>query len=202
MSSLVRLFIEGGLLMWPLLLVTIVGIFLVCERLIYWKKLKQNFSTENVEKVYTYLSHRQSELAKELYLTSLDPSLICVKHCFASKGRLHPQVLKSLGQQLLDRSKKNLRLLETLITVSPLLGILGTVVGIIISVKELSSAENPALADPQIMMSGLSQALITTALGLLISIIFLIFYNHFVSAYENLKAKLERDLSAFESLLN
>lgn len=184
--------------MWPLTLVLVIGAFVVTERWLFWSRLRRNYSTKEVEMVYTYLSHKQHELAKEIYMSSDDPSLLCLRHCFASKSRIHPQILQSLGQQFLDKSKKNFRLLETLTTVSPLLGILGTIVGIIISARGIGSDDGSTQGD--FMMAGLSQALITTAMGLIISIICLLFYNHFLSAYENLKSKLERDLSALESL--
>lgn len=202
MDSVLGFFIAGGPLMWPLTLVLFVGVIIVTERFIYWIQLRNTYSTEDVERVYTYLTHKQHDLAKEIYTTSEDPSLKCLRHCFASKGKIHPQILQSLGQQLLDHSKKNLRLLETLISVSPLLGILGTVVGIIISMGNIGTSDPATIPESHLMMAGLSQALITSALGLVISISFLLFYNHYISAYERLKAKLERDLSAFESLVS
>ncbi|MCO5113236.1 MAG: MotA/TolQ/ExbB proton channel family protein [Bdellovibrionaceae bacterium] len=202
MKEVLGFFIAGGILMWPLTLVFVIGVFVIIERSAYWKKLKSTYSTQDVELVYTYLTHKQHDLAKEVYSSSDDPSLKCLRHCLASKGRIHTQILQSLGQQLLDQSKKNFRLLETLITVSPLLGILGTVVGIILSIGSLSSQPDAAVPDSQLMMAGLSQALITTAVGLVLSITFLLFYNHYISAYEKLKSKLERDLSALESLIS
>lgn len=202
MESILAFFVAGGLLMGPLTLVFIIGIFVILERFAYWSQIRKTYSTHDVELVYTYLSHKQHDLAKEVYVTSEDPSLKCLRHCFASKGRVHPQILHSLGQQLLDQSKKNLRLLETLISISPLLGILGTVVGIIVSLGSIMSDPQSGPPDSQVMMGGLAQALITTAVGLLISIVFMLFYNHYINAYEKLKSKLERDLSAFESLVS
>lgn len=197
-STALNLLFEGGPLVVPLFFISVLGLAVVLERLVYWNKLTQNYSSLDVEKTYTFLVHKQYDYAKEIFESSEDPSLLCLKHCFASKGKIHPQILKSLGYQFLDRSKKNLRLLETVITISPLIGILGTVFGIIVSIKSLGTMSD--LSDPKIMISGLSQALVTTALGLLISIVFFVFYNHFLSRHEALKAKLERDLSAFESL--
>lgn len=196
-NQIIDILLEGGFIVWPLLLVMLTGFVIVIERFIFWKKISSTYSTESVEMVYTYLAHKQHDLAKEIYLSSEDPSLLCLKHCLASKGKIHPQILQSLGQQFLDKCKKYMRLLETVISVSPLLGILGTIVGIIFSFKGLGANLN----DTQTMMAGLAQALITTALGLVIAIVYLIFYNQFLHSYEKLKSKLERDLSAFESLI-
>lgn len=192
---------EGGVLIYPLLFCGALG-FLVClERLFFWIKAVSKFNTEEVEQVYTFLVHKQYEDAKAILESSDDPSLICLKHCISSKGRIHGPILQSLAQQKLDQSKKHLKALETIINVSPLLGILGTVIGIIGSVSSLNTKATETF-DSQVMISGLSQALLTTALGLIISISGLVAYGYFTSQLDRLKAKLERDLSAFESLVS
>lgn len=192
---------EGGVLIYPLLFCGALG-FLVClERLFFWIKAVSKFNTEEVEQVYTFLVHKQYEDAKAILESSYDPSLICLRHCISSKGRIHGPILQSLAQQKLDQSKKHLKALETIINVSPLLGILGTVIGIIGSVSSLNTKAS-ATFDSQVMISGLSQALLTTALGLIISISGLVAYGYFTSQLDRLKAKLERDLSAFESLVS
>ncbi|WP_456473207.1 MotA/TolQ/ExbB proton channel family protein [Desulfolithobacter sp.] len=73
-------------------------------------------------------------------------------------------------------------LLDTMITVAPLLGIFGTVLGIISSFKMLGSA---GIADPKLVTGGIAQALITTATGLAISIITVFPYNYFKSRIEH-----------------
>ncbi len=191
---------EGGVLIYPLLFCGALGFLICLERLFFWLKAISKFNTEDVEQVYTFLVHKQYEDAKSILESSDDPSLICLLHCISSKGRIHGPILQSLAQQKIDQSKKHLKALETIINVSPLLGILGTVIGIIESVTSLNTEASQAF-DSQVMISGLSQALLTTALGLIISISCLVAYGYFTSQLDRLKAKLERDLSAFESLV-
>ncbi len=200
MNHYLNLILEGGVLVYPLLFFGLVGFLICAERTVFWIKMVSSYSTDNVEQVYTFISHKQFDDAKLILETSIDPSLICLRHCISSKGRIHPQILQSLAQQKLDQSKKHFKLLETIINVSPLLGILGTVFGIIRSVTSLKSGASENL-DSQLMIAGLSEALVTTALGLIISIACLIVYSFFTSQLEKLKSKLERDLSAFESLV-
>lgn len=201
MSDLISQLENGGFLVIPLIICALVGALISLERLIYWVRTVSSFSTHDVEHVYTLMAHKQFEDAKELLEQSKDPSLFCLKHCLASKGRIHPQILQSLAQQKLDRARKHMGALETVITVSPLLGILGTVMGIITSVTSLKASSAEAF-DSQIMIAGLSEALITTALGLVISIVGLVIHGQFQARLEGLKSKFERDLSAFESLVS
>lgn len=194
-----KIIFEGGILVYPLLFCGAVGFVIVLERLFFWIRYLSHFNTEEVEQVYTLLAHKQFEDANAILNLSKDPSLICLRHCISSKGRIHGPILQSLAQQTLDQSKTHLKALETIINVSPLLGILGTVFGIIESMTTFKMNSSQAF-DSQVMISGLSQALITTALGLIISISCLVAFGYFTSQLENLRSKLERDLSAFESL--
>lgn len=201
LSSTVSLLASGGILVFPLILCALVGFVIIIERLYFWLKTISSYSTYEVEQVYTLMVHKQYDDAKEILESSNDPSLMCLRHCLASKGRIHSQILQSLAQQKLERAKKAMNALEAVISISPLIGILGTVFGIITSSSGLNMNTAEAF-DSQVLIAGLSEALVTTALGLIITILCLIAFSFFTSRIENLKAKLERDLSAFESLVS
>ncbi len=85
--------------------------------------------------------------------------------------------------------------LDTMITVAPLLGILGTVIGIISSFKILGTA---GIADPKLVTAGIAQALITTATGLTISIVTVFPYNYFKSRIENAIHVMEKYATSLE----
>ena len=74
------------------------------------------------------------------------------------------KAMETAASDELDRMRRHLSILDTMITVSPLLGIFGTVVGIILSFELLGKT---GLADPQAVTAGIAKALITTASGLL-----------------------------------
>jgi biopolymer transport protein ExbB len=88
-----------------------------------------------------------------------------------------------------------LPILDTIITVSPLLGIFGTVIGIILSFEMLGSA---GIEEPQAVTAGIAQALITTASGLGIAILSLFPYNYFNSRMEKATATIEKYATSLE----
>ena len=95
----------------------------------------------------------------------------------------------------IKRMKRYLPVLDTLITAAPLLGILGTVIGIIHSFDMLGRA---GIQDPQAVTSGIAQALITTAAGLLIAIFTLFPYNYFMSKVEKAASRIEKYATSLE----
>jgi biopolymer transport protein ExbB len=93
------------------------------------------------------------------------------------------------------RMRRYLPVLDTIITAAPLLGILGTVIGIIHSFDMLGTA---GIQDPQAVTSGIAQALITTAAGLVIAILTLFPYNYFMTKVEKAGARIEKYATSLE----
>jgi len=91
--------------------------------------------------------------------------------------------------------RKNLSLLDTIITVSPLLGIFGTVIGIILSFEMLGST---GIEEPQAVTAGIAQALITTASGLGIAILSLFPFNYFNTRVEKAATVIEKYATSLE----
>lgn len=195
---MLRDFIQaGGPLMFPLIACSVIGLAIVLERIFYWFSFRSSFNPDLVESVYQHLSHNRTSEALKSIGASKDPSLICVKKCIEAHQVIKPLTLESLASQSLKPTRRFERALETIITIAPLLGILGTVLGIILSFQNTAP---DGLGNPSAMMAGLSQALITTALGLGISIVLLVFHNSFVKLSDTTREKLEEELSLFEEL--
>ena len=189
--------LAGGPLVVPLMICSIIGLAVVLERLVYWMNYKSQFDSVLVEKVYFLMSQNRLTEAMQKIGDSQDPSLLCIRRCVETHQKIKPLTLESMATQSLKPTKKFERTLETIITISPLLGILGTVLGIIISFQ---GAGPNGMNNPSAMMTGLSQALVTTALGLGISIFLLVFHNYFVKLSDATKEKLEEELTLFEEL--
>lgn len=189
--------LSGGPLIFPLITCSVIGFAIVLERIFYWAAFKANFNSALVESVYMHLSHKRVNEALKSIGSSKDPSLLCIKKCLETHQVIKPLTLESMASQTLKPTKKFERALETIITITPLMGILGTVLGIILSFQNVGS---DGMGDPGAMMAGLSQALITTALGLGISIVLLIFHNSFLKMSETTREKLEEELTLFEEL--
>jgi biopolymer transport protein ExbB len=189
--------LSGGPLIFPLLACSIIGFAIVFERVFFWLSLKSKFNPQLVQTVYRSLSQNRVTDALNDIGNSEDPSLVCIKRCLEAHQKIKPLTLESLASQTLKPTKRFERALETIITIAPLLGILGTVLGIILSFQHVGP---DGMGNPGVMMAGLSQALITTALGLGISIVLLVFHNSFLKMSDATREKMEEELTLFEEL--
>jgi len=192
--------------MWPLLLISITSLACIFERIAYWKDvIKKNDSKLmiTVEKYSTISSvdfTKQNEISsiplEKVLLDSLkiiDRSLLIDKNSIDLKLALEISI-----QSIQSEFGKFSNLFSTIITVSPLLGLLGTVLGLINSFSFIKLGESGVNA--QEVTGGISEALISTATGLIIAIITLIFSNYFNSLWRKQNSILNQYCGRFEML--
>ena len=192
--------------MWPLLLISITSLACIFERIAYWKDvIKKNDSKLmiTVEKYSTISSvdfTKQNEISsiplEKVLLDSLkiiDRSLLTDKNSIDLKLALEISI-----QSIQSEFGKFSNLFSTIITVSPLLGLLGTVLGLINSFSFIKLGESAVNA--QEVTGGISEALISTATGLIIAIITLIFSNYFNSLWRKQNSILNQYCGRFEML--
>lgn len=192
--------------MWPLLLISITSLACIFERIAYWKDvIKKNDSKLmiTVEKYSTISSvdfTKQNEISsiplEKVLLDSLkiiDRSLLNDKNPIDLKLALEISI-----QSIQSEFGKFSNLFSTIITVSPLLGLLGTVLGLINSFSFIKLGESGVNA--QEVTGGISEALISTATGLIIAIITLIFSNYFNSLWRKQNSILNQYCGRFEML--
>ena len=192
--------------MWPLLLISITSLACIFERIAYWKAvIKKNDSKLmiTVEKYSTISSvdiTEQNEISsiplEKVLLDSLkiiDRSLLTDKNSIDLKLALEISI-----QSIQSEFGKFSNLFSTIITVSPLLGLLGTVLGLINSFSFIKLGESGVNA--QEVTGGISEALISTATGLIIAIITLIFSNYFNSLWRKQNSILNQYCGRFEML--
>jgi len=192
--------------MWPLLLISITSLACIFERIAYWKDvIKKNDSKLmiTVEKYSTISSvdfTKQNEISsiplEKVLLDSLkiiDRSLLTDKNPIDLKLALEISI-----QSIQSEFGKFSNLFSTIITVSPLLGLLGTVLGLINSFSFIKLGESGVNA--QEVTGGISEALISTATGLIIAIITLIFSNYFNSLWRKQNSILNQYCGRFEML--
>ena len=200
------LFKSGGIVMWPLLLISITSLACIFERIAYWKDvIKKNDSKLmiTVEKYSTISSvdfTKQNEISsiplEKVLLDSLkiiDRSLLTDNNSIDLKLALEISI-----QSIQSEFGKFSNLFSTIITVSPLLGLLGTVLGLINSFSFIKLGESGVNA--QEVTGGISEALISTATGLIIAIITLIFSNYFNSLWRKQNSILNQYCGRFEIL--
>ena len=192
--------------MWPLLLISITSLACIFERIAYWKDvIKKNDSKLmiTVEKYATISSVdfiKRNEISyiplEKVLLDSLkiiDRSLLTDKNSIDLKLALEISI-----QSIQSEFGKFSNLFSTIITVSPLLGLLGTVLGLINSFSFIKLGESGVNAEE--VTGGISEALISTATGLIIAIITLIFSNYFNSLWRKQNSILNQYCGRFEML--
>lgn len=191
-ASSLSMFIErGGLLMWPLLFCSLLTVTVVFERLIVYTSAAFGVrrGRVTVQAVYAALATGKVEEAIAIGKTA-GPVGRFLAEGITQRDYGFSESLEEAGQQIISRLGKRLSILDTMVTLAPMLGILGTVTGIIGSFHLLGTAE--AGADPASVSVGIAEALVTTATGLIVSMTALVPFNMFKSRLLKWARTLER----------
>ena len=186
-NPLVDLFIKGGPIMWPILLVSIVAFTVIVERILWWAREKRRREPEKVEKVFACVETGDLKQASTLSRSSEDPVLRMMWHGLNHYHASLEGALQVASGIEVQRASRFLPVMDTIITLAPLLGLLGTVTGIMGAFRAVSESG----LDPGAVSGGIGEALIATAAGLGIAMVTLIPYNYFTSKVERLKFELE-----------
>ncbi|MBN2516374.1 MAG: MotA/TolQ/ExbB proton channel family protein [Deltaproteobacteria bacterium] len=191
-------FYQGGPVMYPLLFCSLLSLTVVIERGIFWIREKRCRDRRSLDRFMTLVEENNLDGAKEVAQLTND-FVIRVMVC----GILHREfslrdALQMRADEEIARMKRYLPVLDTMITLSPLLGILGTVIGIIYSFQMLGTL---GVEHPRLITVGIAQALITTAFGLIIAIFSLIPYNYFLSKVEKAALEVEQYGTSLEIIL-
>lgn len=188
-QSIEELFAKGGWVMWPLLGLSLVALALAFER--FWFFLGTNSASRK---------SKLNQMAALMRAGQFDEARsIASKDC-GVYGRIARAMLDEPGneaaavaavEQQRHRLERFMPTLSTIITAAPMLGILGTVTGIISSFQLLS---DQAKVTPNEVSGGIAEALLTTAAGLIVALVVLFPYNAF-------RAQIDRTLGRIEALI-
>lgn len=192
-------FYRGGPVMYPLLFCSLVSLTIIIERFLFWLRERRRGDAALRDRFMKMIERNDLEEARRITAGTRD-LIIRVLVC----GLVHREfsmrdALQMGADEEIARMRRYLPVLDTMITLSPLLGILGTVVGIISSFTMLGEVgvENPGL-----VTAGIGQALITTAFGLIIAIFSLIPYNYFQSRIEHAVREIEKYGTSLEIVVD
>jgi biopolymer transport protein ExbB len=190
-----QIFQNGGPVMYPLLACSIIVLTVIIERLFFWSRIELRRNRPLVDEVLE-LSRRADWEAIRRKTTGCKDFVVRIM----VSGILHRQfsMLKAMEAAAADeiqRMRRFMGTLDTMITVAPLLGIFGTVLGIISSFEMLGTA---GIENPRAVTAGVAQALITTAAGLAIAILSVFPYNYFNSKVERAAMDMERYATSLE----
>ena len=188
---MLELFERGGFMMYPLLLASLIAVAFVIERAISLRK-KKILIPEIISVVNNFNSLKDIDLATTICERYGGPLANIILLGLTNHELEHAEIrnlLEEEGRQEIRKLEKGLVVLETIAAIAPLMGLLGTVLGMIqvfAVIKEQGIGQTAALS------GGISEALLTTVTGLFIGIPVLIAYNFFTSKAENLVLDIEK----------
>jgi biopolymer transport protein ExbB len=196
MTQVIDIIIKGGIVMIPLLVCSLISLTLTIERLFFWGRIK---SRDPVQNMLGLVESGKFEQALEVGRDSHHPIARVMAAGLAHRNPAPAKAMEAAAQAQIPALKRRLGALDTIITLTPLLGLLGTVVGMIGSFDIMSEA---GMGRPHAITGGVAEALIATATGLLIAILTLIPYNYFTTRVEKEMDALEHFSSSLELLLH
>jgi biopolymer transport protein ExbB len=195
---MIEIFLKGGPVMWPLLLTSIVTLGVVIDRLWFIFQERRSRQPEVVDNILQLLEAGLTDNAAEAGNGSTDFVARTLTYALAHRDTSLSQAILRVASIELKRFSRGLPALDTVITLAPLLGLLGTVTGMIHSFNLLGNTE---LSAPTAITGGIAQALIATAFGLGIAITALLPFNYLNARQEEARHEIEDATSQLELLL-
>jgi biopolymer transport protein ExbB len=193
---MVYYFLEGGAFMWPILMTLIFGLAFVIERAyslmmsgvnsqLFYDEITSTVKEKGIEETVSICKQTDGPVAAIFHagLIKLDRGLDDVEKGIENAGAIEMAFLE-----------KNMIWLNAVITVAPMLGFTGTVVGMIGAFDAIKAAND---ISPAVVAGGISQALLTTAFGLIVAMIIQVFQNVFVSRIDKLVLDMEEQSNRF-----
>jgi len=195
-NIVVETFIEGGWVMWPILATFFLALCVVLDRAVWWLRLKSVVQPARQEEARDAIGSGDFATAWKLTQNTVDPYLRNL-----AEGITHARTSMLAAMQLdathlIEKSEARMWVISTIITLAPLLGLFGTVVGIMGS---FSFVGDEQLAASKVS-GGIAEALIATACGIAIAILCLLPYNFFRKRVSLLRGSLERWINHTELL--
>lgn len=192
---------KGGVIMIVIIGLSIVAVVVIIERLLYFRRTRVD-EEKLLDRLKTRL--QESHFDEALAICEANPSPIAslvrvgIEHRHQS-NRVVREIIMDAANVEIPKQERFLSALGTIANVTPLLGLLGTVTGNIRAFGVLG--EFGSVADSSLLALGISEALLTTAAGLIIAIPVVMFYNYLVSKANHTIVRLENRVSELVLLL-
>ena len=192
---MLEIFISGGPVMYPLLACSVIVMTVIIERIIFWARVNRHRNQLLVDEVLELCRTGDWELVREKTTGSKDYIIRILITGILHREFSMTRAMESAGAEEIKRMRRYMGVIDTMITVAPLLGIFGTVLGIITSFDVLGTT---GIEHPEAVTAGIAQALLTTATGLGIAILSVFPYNYFNSRVENAALSIEKYATSLE----
>lgn len=198
---LIEWFLKGGIFMWPLLLCSLLALATVIDRLILHTQIKLDFEFFISKLKADILSHKTLFLPE--WVTGLKAptaKLVAIYFNYLdSLENVRNEALKREGNRLLAHLDNRMRLLSVIANVAPLLGLLGTVAGLVTAFHTIEA--KGGVIQPGDLAGGIWAALITTVTGLSIGIPSLLFHNYFQGKNQLIARQMEETISELDEII-
>ncbi len=192
--------ISGGWFIWPLLVCSILLISIVIERL--WFLQRRLVAPKGLQRQVQNLINKNAfhtQHQEEISATSQLGDMLAYCYQYKSESREFVETkAEEKASEINLILERNLSMLSTIASISPLLGLLGTVVGMI---TVFGNIDINGSANADLLAAGISEALITTAFGLIIAVPAIVFYRFFEQKTINLMSVLQANTSLFLDFL-
>ncbi|OGW17613.1 MAG: hypothetical protein A3G93_09770 [Nitrospinae bacterium RIFCSPLOWO2_12_FULL_45_22] len=191
-ERLIDLFIKGGPVMYPILFCSILSLAIIIERLISLRR-GRIIRPETLFRVQDLIRIERIADIIELCQKNSSPMsrivLAAIKNINQPKAEIKEAVSEA-GRQEVRVLERHLATLGTIVSIAPLLGLLGTVTGMI---RAFYTIALRGVGEPTALASGISEALLTTAAGLTVAIPSQLFYNYFINKVDSLTLDMEQN---------
>ena len=194
-----NLFLKGGPVMWPILIASLAAMTVVIERIIFLIREKRSRCPETVEKIFSEVEKGEIDGAVRMGEGCNDFVAVTLIYGLCHRHKAFSNALLQVANKELERFSRGLPVLDTVITLAPLLGLLGTVTGMIQAFGLLGGSE---LEAPTVITGGIAEALIATAYGLLTAIVALIPFNYLNARLDEARHAIEDAATHLELLLS
>ena len=194
--------ILGGPILWVIMALSVVACAIIIERFLYLRRISGDENKLFVRIKASLLEGHYNE-ALSICDQNLSPFSTLLKIGIENRHQsedVQRDILKDAAALEAPALEKGLSALGTISTISPLLGLLGTVTGTMSAFGVLGKFG--AVSDPAALASGVSEALITTVGGLVVAVPVVIFYNYFVSRVNGILTVLESRVNTLVVLIN
>ena len=204
---MLKYLIDGGIFMWVILLASISGLAVIIEKMYTFLSKEKKLSENEKNQLYKALRTGKKEEILKLCKDKTDSVSKSVTKIvsnmdinFTKLDNSHRQVIEGIiSESILEQTtelEKGMSLLGTVVNAAPQLGLLGTVTGMIAAFSALT---RNGTSTAKIVAGGISEALYTTAFGLIVAIPALVFYNYFNRRIDVIVAEMERAALQFLS---
>lgn len=197
-----ELVLKGGWIMIPIILLSIIAIYIFIERFYVIAKAgheEMNF----MNRIKDYISDSKIDAALSLCRSSISPAARMVEKGINRIGRPQNDVntaIENVGKLEIYKLERGLPTLATIAGAAPMIGFLGTVIGMIKAFYDMSNAGNNI--DVSLLSNGIYTAMVTTVAGLIVGILAYFAYNILVAKVEKVIFRLEATATEFMDILN